>query len=305
MFKIESVETMPLTKELAVRMTSLKEVPGGDRKLNPSRIYHLERDIDSGLITCFRWVTANIKGSVDVYRINGQHTSTIFANGKEPRGTVVLEHYVCDSIDDVTSLWSRFDTTFSARGKADVLNIAFGADSDLRDLPIKQSRVAANAIAIAEFGFGMTNKVSHYDKAQAAVMHKDFICWACRMFPQRSMCLKVGALVAAFHTFSQDRDAATEFWREVESGENPDPYSGSRALQRLLLEYSARSGQGARNGKKSLRWDTMAELCMSAWHSWLSGKTVRNLRVSKVGLSRFIEIPKGKWSGRVRGPGER
>lgn len=291
MFSIVSVDAVEMTKDLAVKIASLHRVPG-ERKINKQRITHLEREIDQGALITFRWATAEIKGQPGVYRINGQHTSKIFANGKEPRGVVVLEHYICDTIDDVVSLWSRFDPTISSRSKTDVLNTAFQSDESLKDLPPRQSQTAAKAAGIVEFGFGYTNKVSSFDKAQAAVKHKDFVVWACQTFHARGICLRVGVFVAAFKMFSESKEPATAFWKEVQDGSNPSPQSGSRALQRLLLEYSANTGNGARTGKKSLRWDQMAELSLSAWQSWRQGRQIQSLKLSKTGLSRFMEIPK-------------
>jgi len=295
MFSIASVEVVDMTKDLAIKVAGLQRVPG-ERKVTKQRISHLEREIDQGALTTFRWATAEVKGHPGVYRVNGQHTSKIFANGRDPRGKVVLEHYQCDSVEDLVSLWSRFDPTASSRSKTDVLNTAFQSDKALQDLPVKQSQTAAKAAGIVEFGFGYTNKVSNYDKAQAAVKHKDFVIWACQTFQPKGQCLRVGVYVAALHTFTESEESASIFWREVQDGSNPSPTSGSRALQRLLLEYSANTGNGARTGKKSLLWDQMAELCLSAWQSWRQGRQVQSLKLSKAGLSKFMDIPKGEHS---------
>jgi hypothetical protein len=298
MFKIASVGVFEMTKELAVKVSSLEPVPG-ERSITKQRITHLEREIDQGLVTTFKWVTAEIKGQSCLYRINGQHTSKIFANGRTPCGTVVLEHYICDNIDDIVSLWSRFDPTISSRSKTDVLRTAFQSDGDLRDLPVKQSQTAAKAAGIVEFGFGYTNKVANFDKAQAAIKHKDFVIWACQTFQQSGTCMRVGVFVAAFKTFSESKEMASNFWREVQDGSNTSPTSGSRALQRLLLEYSVNTGNGARTGKKSLRWDQMAELCLSAWQSWRQGRQVQSLKLSKSGLSRFMSVHRGDGSSSI------
>lgn len=296
MFSIASVEVVEMTKDLAIKVAGLQRVPG-ERNVTQTRLYHLEREIEQGALTTFRWATAEIKGQPGVYRINGQHTSKIFANGKEPCGTVVLEHYVCDSLEDVVSLWSRFDPTISSRSKSDVLNTAFQSDEALKGLPAKQSHTAAKAAGIVEYGFGYTNKVSNFEKSQAALKHKEFVLWACQTFQQNGPCLRVGVFVAALKTFMESKESASIFWREVQDGSNPSPTSASRALQRLLLEYSANTGNGARTGKKSLKWDQMAELCLSAWLSWRQGRQVQSLKLSKVGLDKFMEIPKSDRGG--------
>lgn len=295
MFSIASVEVVDMTKDLAIKVAGLQRVPG-ERKVTNQRISHLEREIDQGVLTTFRWATAEVKGHPGVYRVNGQHTSKIFANGRDPQGKVVLEHYHCDSFEDLVSLWSRFDSAASSRSKTDVLNTTFQSDEALQDLPVKQSQTAAKAAGIVEFGFGYTNKVSNYDKAQAAVKHKDFVIWACQTFKQHGSCLRVGVYVAALYTFTESKESASIFWREVQDGSNPSPTSGSRALQRLLLEYSANIGNGARTGKKQLKWDQMAELCLSAWQSWRQGRQVQLLKLSKAGLSKFMDIPEAEHS---------
>jgi hypothetical protein len=289
MFILDSVNAVPMTRELAIQMAGLQRVPG-ERKVSNQRTSHLMGEIDQGVLTTFRWVTAQIKGQAGVYRINGQHTSRIFASRRDPVGTVVLEHYVCDTLEDVVSLWSRFDPIVSSRSKKDIFDTTFKSDPDLANLPVQQLHAAAKAVAIVELGFGYTNKASSYAKAQAALKEKQFLIWACSNFTPTGHCLRVGCFVAALQTYRDAKEPAETFWREVQEGTNPDPASGSRSLQRVLLEYSANLGKGARTGKKTLLWDQTAELCLSAWHSWRQGRPVQSLRLSKQGLARFMSL---------------
>lgn len=295
MFVLKDCKVLPVTIELAQQVSSCARVPG-ERKVNTNRIRHLCLEIDSGLLTTFRWATATVGSDTTIYRVNGQHTALIFAKHKSPVGTVVLEHYQCDTIDDLVSLWSRFDPTISSRSKTDVMNTAFQSDTDLAGKPVTTVATAARAAAIIELGFGYTNKVSNYEKAKAGLKNKDFILWACEVFCASGPCLRVGVFLAALHTYRTDRSQAAQFWSEVQDGTNPNPNSGSRALQRLLLEHSSSTGNGARNGKKTLTWDQMAELSLAAWNFWLTDTYTKSLKLSRAGLAKFLNIPKGQFA---------
>ena len=242
MFHLMSVEAKPVTKELAEYIANLKSVKE-ERPLTNTRMLHLDREIAANTLRTFNWATAEVAGEPGVWRVNGQTSSSIFASGRrEPVGTAVIEHYVCDTENDVVSLWTRFDASFSARTRNDILNAAFANDEDLDGLPKNIVRTAASAVAMIEFGINCSNKQSHYEKAAAALKHKEFIVWAARTLQEKRKCCRVGVLFAAYVTFKQSPCHATRFWNEVQEGSNIDPMSGTRALQRILIEYGAGSG---------------------------------------------------------------
>lgn len=292
MFVLEKVEILQLTRELAIEVCNLERVPG-ERRLTNQRVTHLEREIDAGLLTTFRWCTAQIKGESKIYRVNGQHTSHIFANRRKPVGTVVMERYLCDTLEDVLSLWSRFDPTISSRSKKDVLNNTLEGHEDFRDLPINQGQIALNACSTVEFGDGYKNKVTNFEKAQAGVARKDFVVWAARALTHPK-CHRVGVFVAAYQTFKESVSNASVFWKEVQDGSNPNPKSPSRALERLLLEHCGGNGGHGKTGKKSLKWDQFAEYALYAWKHWLAGKDLRCLSLCKEGLDKYMTIPENE-----------
>lgn len=179
-----------------------------------------------------------------------------------------------------------------------MMNTAFDADEVLSNLPKKMSRIAARAAALYEFDGISVNKATNFDKVTAAMKHKRFICWACDTISDKcGFTTRVGVVLAALYTFIDAETPATKFWKEVQDGSNPDPESGSRALQRALLEHSVDAGSGSRSGKKSLKWDRMAELCLSAWESWKSGRKVKLLRLTPAGLEKYTSHLKNKASG--------
>lgn len=285
MFKLESAKRVAMSRNIAVMMQNLHQVPG-ERNLNKVRIAHMEREIDSGNIVTFHWVTAEVSGNSSVrYRINGQHTSYIFATRREPVGSILLEHYICDSIEDVISLWSRFDSAVSSRTKNDIFNTTQSGCDELSGLPIQQLRLASRAVCIVEFKSLNAKGHSHYDKAQLILKHIGYAQWACDVLKHKS-CQRVGVYFAAFHMYHHSYPRATQFWQEVQNGSNPNPYSGSRQLQLILFEFASTH----RTGKKFLRLDQLADLCTQAWRKWLAGRDVKKLQWSQSRFAKFVGL---------------
>ena len=287
-FSLISVETQPMTRELAIRHMTLPSIKG-ERGISRTRMFHLKREIEAGNITAFRWVTAAILGTNSIYRVNGQHSSTLFAKQIAPSGVAILEHYVCESMDAAVSLWSRFDATFSARTRSEIIDATFSTSSDeaLAKLPKNFCKLVTSAITIAIHGPGYDNKISHYEKSSAATEHRDFILWFYEILKPEACCNRIGVAVAAFFAYKHSPSMATNFFQEVQEGSNPDPCSATRVLRETLITHTVKTGKGARVGARMLTWDQFTELCLSAWHSWIENKKVKHLRLSKEGWTKF------------------
>lgn len=284
MFALVSSASVPVTHELAERWQAMPTVPG-ERPLNKGRLAFLKREIQLGNVIPFRWSCASVHGVE--YRVNGGHTSYLFSNGLEPVGTATIEQYRCDSMDDAIRLWAQFDNKASIRTKFEILKTATELDGSLTGIPDWILKVCCAAIQMRVLGPGYQSKYSDHEKARVALKHSDFIRWAYTIFSYNSRCMKTGPMVAALLTYEQDKEAATQFWTEVETGSNPNPDSGSRALERFLLTHSG--AQSSRVGRVKLYWDQFADICMAAWTAWREGRPIKLLKLSKDGIYKWLQ----------------
>lgn len=300
MYTLQNAEHLEMTKQLANYVSTLEPVPG-ERKISPTRIRFLKEEIITDRMTAFRWVIATIGGDLQkTFRINGQHTSHIFAstdvggcgwkvcNWENKPYNVILERYVCYSMEGVIALWSRFDVSNSARTHGDVFRSTFEFDEDLKSLPKYILNKGTQALSHLKWGRADLAKLPHHDRATVAVQQKDFLLWLYQTMSSGDDYRKVGIYLAAAVMFKENKDRAATFWGEVQSGTNPDPYSGSRALQRVILSHGAKSSSG--RTEKRLNWNTLAELSLSAWGSWKLGKQVKQLKLTKAGLARLLPL---------------
>lgn len=274
-----SCKTQPVTMDLAEWLYSMKRVPR-ERTIKPSRLSQLANDIERGDIIMFRWAYATLDG--ENYRVNGQHTSYMFQNGTPiPENAIAsLEHYACDSIDDVIDLWSLYDSQVSSRTKVELTANMQESRPAIKDCLSKTVQLCQGALSIERFGFGYTNKVSVSQKLETIRQNEDFVVWA-DQFMLALYLRRVGITYAMLMTYRRNPTAATAFWKEVVEGSNPDPKSGSRQLQVYALSHAPNSGMGARTNKAKATWNDMASTAITCWNYWRKGRAISRLVRSK------------------------
>lgn len=280
-------EVVPVTAELAQRFSAMSAVPG-ERSINRQRLAFLRGEIEAGRVISFLWVSAICNGIE--YRINGQHTSHLFCSGVEPIGTATIHMYECDTLEDVVRLWSKFDNHKSVRLKNEKIKAVAEADGRLSGVKSRVTALASSAASIRCYGAGYANKVSDERKFDALLEYVNFALWAKTLFPtsagsSNGFTLRVGVWFAALCTWEQGEQKATEFWNHVLNADSSNPKCPTRVLREALLTHSVDTGQGSRCGKKTLKWDQVADMCLSAWNLWKEGREVSFIRLHRDGLS--------------------
>jgi len=281
--KLVGVESKAITKDLARWLYNLATVPG-ERTIKQSRLAVTKADLANGNVIAFRWAYATCNGVT--YRVNGQHTSYILQNGEPiPPGAIcTLEHYVCDSVEDVCKLWSLFDSSTSSRTNTEVTSNYQLSKSRIANCRQRSVQLCKSALGIERFGAGYTNKVSVVQKLEAINGNEEFLVWADAILADPAL-KRVGTAYAMLKTWRKDHEAAERFWNEVKDGTNTNKDSGSRALQRFLLTTNVDSGNGTREGKKASRktanWNQIATVALTCWNAWRSGRAVTKIFMNK------------------------
>lgn len=281
-WRLVSEEKKSATADLANWLKTLKSVPG-ERRLSPIRIAYLRNEIAQGRVRAFHWAVARV--GADTYRVNGQHSSWVLSelNGSFV-GTVSIETYVCDTIDDAVQLWSTFDAKVSSRSKSDILGAFKASHPQFDSVSRRDLSLIQSACAAGKFGLGYTNRIGEIDKCEALLEHVEFANFAGDLLHGTEVdhLRRVGVVYGMFCTFQADPEAARAFWRQVIDGTDPNPNAGSRALQRELLRTHPKLGQGAKY-RRSLPWVVMADMCVAAWNAWRSGSEIAHFKARKDG----------------------
>jgi hypothetical protein len=267
-------KTEKVTRALAVRFRDMDPVPH-DRPLNPKRVEAYRKMLSAGLFRPVQWATVHCNETQATYRVNGKHTSSLFADfDKMPQDVhATIEHYHCDDLDDVARLYATFDSRTQVRTTNDI-NRAFAAvDPELSELPTKIINLSVTAIAFARYG-------DHYATRPAAERaeclleseSKLFIAWVSEVLGSNNEntrhMWRSPVCAAMYATFQKSRKAASEFWLAVRDGTGSTPKTPDRVLHRFLLSKSVKGSNPAGRSSTLVGPREMYVKCLHAWNAW-------------------------------------
>lgn len=269
-------KTERVTQSLAIRFRDMDPVPH-DRPLNPKRIDAYRKMLAAGLFRPVQWATVHCNETQATYRVNGKHTSNLFAEYEDLPQTIhaTIEHYHCDDLDDVARLYATFDSRTQVRTTNDI-NRAFAAiDPQLRDMPSKVVNLCVTAINYAKHGDDYFRKPAA-ERAECLLddTNKQFIEFVHQTLGPRSEpsqhLWRSPVVSAMYATWSKSRRDAAEFWLAVRDGTGASNNLPDRVLHKFLLVKNVNTGTGAtsRPSKHLTSPREMFVKCIHAWNAW-------------------------------------
>lgn len=270
-------KTEKVTQSLAARFRDMDPVPH-DRPLNSKRVEAYRKMLSAGLFRPVQWATVHCNETQATYRVNGKHTSNLFAEYEQLPQPIhaTIEHYHCDDLDDVARLYATFDSRTQVRTTNDI-NRAFAAiDPDLCELPSKLINLCVTAISYVRHGDTYSNKPAA-ERAECLLEQesKMFIQWVSSVLESNNDATKhlwrapvVSAMHATFHKSKRD---ANEFWLAVRDGTGETPKKPDRVLNKFLLTRTvARDGSSHRQRSVGSLCPPreMFVKCLHAWNAW-------------------------------------
>lgn len=268
--------TERVTQALAAKFRDMDPVPH-DRPLNPKRVEAYRKMLAAGLFRPVQWATVHCNETQATYRVNGKHTSNLFAEYEELPQTVhaTIEHYHCDDLDDVARLYATFDSRTQVRTTNDI-NRAFAAiDPDLSELPTKIINLCVTAIAYCKHG-DQYAQIPAAERAECLLdeQNKAFVAWVHAVLGnsgnrESSRLLWRSSVVAAMHaSYQKSRRDANEFWLAVRDGTGATPKTPDRVLNRFLLGKAVLGSKTARHSSGLVSPREMFVKCLHAWNAW-------------------------------------
>lgn len=269
-------KTEKVTQSLAVRFRDMDPVPH-DRPLNPKRVEAYRKMLSAGLFRPVQWATVHCNETQATYRVNGKHTSNLFAEYEELPQAIhaTIEHYHCDDLDDVARLYATFDSRTQVRTTNDI-NRAFAAiDPELSELPTKIINLCVTAIAYSKHG-DQYAQIPAADRAECLLdeNNKLFVAWVHAVLgnsgnKESSRLLWRSSVVAAMHSsYQKSRRDASEFWLAVRDGTGATPKSPDRVLNRFLLSKAVIGSKTSRHAAGLVSPREMFVKCLHAWNAW-------------------------------------
>lgn len=269
-------KTENVTRSLATQFRDMDPVPH-DRPLNPKRVEAYRKMLAAGLFRPVQWATVYCGETQATYRVNGKHTSNLFAEYEQLPQPIhaTIEHYHCDDLDDVARLYATFDSRTQVRTTNDI-NRAFAAvDPDLSELPSRLVNVCVSAICYSTWGDKSASR-SAADRAEVLLEDesKAFINWASSVLQspnETTAHLWRSPVVAAMNTcYRKCKRDANEFWLAVRDGTGATPKAPDRILQKFLLSRGVAPNGGTDHRRKKTTVSTreMYVRCIHAWNAW-------------------------------------
>lgn len=276
--------TEKVTQALAIKFRDMDPVPQ-DRPLNPKRVDAYRKMLAAGLFRPVQWATVHCNQTQATYRVNGKHTSNLFAEYQELPQTLhaTIEHYHCDDLDDVARLYATFDSRTQVRTTNDI-NRAFAAvDPELQELPTKIINLCVTGVSYSRHGDNWKNQGAA-QRAECLLEDdtKIFAVWLheiLRANNESSRHLWRGPVVASMYdTFRKSRKASSEFWMAVRDGTGATPKTPDRVLHRFLLTKVVSHGGMSAGSRASSKGSLcgareMYVKCLHAWNAWRKSTT--------------------------------
>lgn len=264
------------TKKLAQYFSEMEPAPN-DRPLRESRVSFLKGQVEEEKFRTCEWASVACKQTGKVYRVNGKHTAVMLSsmNGSFPSGiSIIVEKYEADTLEDVASLYSTFDSKVSARSQQDINRIFAASHPDLAKVSYSTIGKCVTGMSYATFGIASAKNSSQTQEQRAHLLleHPGFVLWIHNLIGtggKDSAFLYRGSVVAAmFSTFMKSHKGADEFWYAVKDGTGTKPSSPDRKLQRYLISTAVGFGRGTASGKQRDDQRAMYCKCIHAWNAW-------------------------------------
>jgi len=279
----EKPKTVLATKSLIDEFVNMEPAPH-DRGLSERRLQVYRRILDAGHFRPVTWASATCSETGGTYRVNGKHTSVLLSGfDKVPEFHVTVERYICDTLQDVGSLYNTFDSNLASRTSNDI-NMAFAATIPaLREAPIKLISLTVTAAAFIKGGENCKN-VPPAERAEELYERQEFVGWLRKLIVsntrnENSKPFLRGAVVSAMmSTYDRAPRVSEDFWTLVREEAAPDRDDPTRELSRFLVRAVMGTGGNTKASRPMAKVVGFRELyvkCIHAWNAWRAGEHTR------------------------------
>lgn len=220
MYKLTSVsKSHQLTKAVATTFAEMAGAPR-DRALSERRIQIYSKLVERGMFRPLTWAKCYCKETETTYRVNGKHTSNLFAyHANIPNGQLIsIEEYCAETLEDVARLYSTYDGKVASRTTNDVNGSFAGTLPELAEIPSRIISLVVSGLAYYLWSDSYSSSAhSPEDRAELLLDQSSFALFCYDLFsgknskPMQKLCV-VGAI---FGTWKKSQKACHDFWHQV------------------------------------------------------------------------------------------
>lgn len=273
-------KTHRITETLARKFSDMDPAPD-DRPLSENRLAVYRRIIAEGNFRPCQWAAAYCKETGGTYRVNGKHTSTLMATlDPLPELYAVVEYYECDTLHDISRLYSTYDSKIMSRNAADIYHSFAACVPALKDVSRQTIERVPSAICYATVKEGLKN-TQPQDRAEALIEYPDFAIWVDKIVGRSGAInghlRRVPVMAAMFLTYRKAPRIALDFWTAVRDETGPTPDCPDRKLARWLILNSnnVTTRQATKLARFRIHDREYFVKCIHAWNAYRAGETTR------------------------------
>lgn len=270
MFRLVSSKLVNITKSLAREFAAMETER--DRPVKEHLLIAHRNAIKNGLFRQPQWVSAYCEENGKTYRVNGKHTSIVFSELDDISGhKVTVEHYNCDTVHDVTQLFSTFDSKKSARSNGDIYRFWAASVDSIADV---RSRIITVSVFGMAYAYWEDNTYLQPPTAKAQLLndHPSFVLFVDNLLVGDYRHMNKSPVIAAvFKSWQKSQKDAQTFWEMVRDGSGSPNTTADRVLNRYLLSTSSATGRGTKTGKKMAGQMDIYLQCLQQWKLWRQG----------------------------------
>ncbi len=270
---IEKPKTIKATRSIAKEFAEMDSVPG-DRPLSERRLNIYRKMFKDGTFRPVTWAKCYCEETDTTYRINGKHTSIMLSSLEElPEFYITLEFYSTPTLEDVSRLYSTFDSRLGSRTASDINRSFAGSVPEFKDIPARIFSTVVSGVGYAKWQETYWTKTAT-ERAEILLDEVDFVVWVASMVTgegasHSTHITRAPVVAAMFQTWNKSHRDAVVFWTAVRDETGAKPSLPDRTLARFLLTTGVDTGLGA-NRAESKKADRRAFFvkCLHAWNAW-------------------------------------
>lgn len=275
-------KTYRITSKLARDFAELTPAHG-DRPLSERRLAVYRKVLQVGGFRPVTWARAYCKETKETFRVNGGHTSNLFAStdlAKVQDLYATIEEFECDDLSDVARLYSTYDAKSQTRTTSDINHSFASTIPELAEIDSKSINLLVSGLSYADSPTNDgTSQKSPAERAELLFDNVEVCLWAKKILSGGSE--KAGRSHKALHlcrapvvgaminTYRKAKGDADTFWLAVRDETGTTPELPDRKLARWLL--TVKSHMGAR-GDVPRRFRILARefysRSLTAWNAW-------------------------------------
>lgn len=268
--------TLKVTAKLAKEFSEMGAAHV-DRPLSERRLGVYRKVLNDGAFRPVTWARAHCTETDQMLRVNGKHTSILFAGSDLSKCQdlyAVVEDYICDTLEDVAKLYATFDSSTASRTATDINKSFASVVPELMGMDSKFLNLMVSALHFRSTDVSGNHRTPAAERAEALLDNIEFCVWAHEVLLKMNMTARhlqrMPVVAAMYGSYNKAKAAALTFWTAVRDETGPSPDLPDRRLAKFLTTTISASVGARSNAPPRFKIQPREYFVKSvtAWNAW-------------------------------------